>query len=537
MMRARACLTGLIGVSVLVAAAIPLLPVTPVAGPNSATHDAPRGHLPMPGGGSLTMARSKRDDIDAVRAAATVARACRPTVVGAVRDETGAPVAGVAIAMVGCADVAVSGADGSFEFCAASPGACRVVPADDQLSITSPLLDLCSSVHAPVLIVARSRRIVGRVTDLDDKPVAAAKVAVELDVSLLGVEAVAPARAMRVSTWTSKTDDDGWYTLPCAPCGSSANLVVEREGFVAHRASLAVSGPYRHVRMEPVRAGAMAGANGGSESLASHCLVGGLRDANDSPLAGWWAAVVADRPAGRSEQHGNRVCGRLATWPVQLAPDGGFSFTGLPKGSYVVEAWHPGNRAAVRTEAFVVPGADLRLVGHEIRLPQRLLGRVLDERGRPVVGAVVGLARPSAWAVPGRLAMHGETVVATDRVGRFEIECDDLAALELRIDEIDIVPQRVAVTAALAAAPIEVRVVTRRWLVGDGSHAELLGRRSVNIRAFDDGGSAIPIWVGDRWRAAIDCELFAGAAVGLPAPARSVAVVDGSREFGRLWLQ
>lgn len=523
----RGWLLGVAGASTLLAAAA-TLHSPELAAPTPVPYPAPSPAAPaMP----LASAAPRCDD--------TPERMPPASVAGTVVDETGAPVGGVGVAMLGNAAAVVSAADGSFSHQAVAPGRCRVSSADGWLAVESPLLDLCSPVDSPTLVVVRAAQLAGRVVDEHALPLAAARVAVELRVDL---STSRPAQSLRLTdAWSTTTDGDGWYTLRSAPVGPNATLAIELDGFAAARFTLGDGNVYRHVTLG--RAAPMLAADDGSgapQDAVGHRLEGGLADTHGQPLAGWWAAAVArdcaDETAG--------PWGRFAGPPVQVGRDGHVSFDGLPAGRYRVEAWHPRNTAVARSRVVAVPANGATLGACAVVLPERVRGRVVDADGRPVAMANVGLGRPSAWAVPGQLAMHRASIVTTDRDGGFELATSGLEALELRVDGAGIVPMRTTLDAERADRPIAIRAAARRWL-GHASGGSTVAvppetgpDRSLDasLVALDAGGRALPMWTnGPASRPA--CDAAAGGPFGFPAVAHCLVRRVGSREVERLQLR
>ncbi|HEX5054086.1 MAG TPA: carboxypeptidase-like regulatory domain-containing protein [Planctomycetota bacterium] len=507
---ARGAVLGLLGASVAAAAATAVLPVAaePVV-------VSPPVRFAVP-----------RDELVVACEAEVPGRELAPSVAGTVVDERGVPVAGMAVAMAGSDDTVVSAADGSFVFRTVEPGRCRVLPAAGWLALESPLLDLCGTAHAPTLVVVRAARCEGRVIDEQGLPLAEARVAVELRVDLC---AGGPARSARFTgAWSTTSDGDGWYKLPFAPSGANAMLVVAHDGFVATRAECSDAPVYRHVTLARAAPPDTDAAEGPADA-AGHRLEGWLCDAQQRPRAGWWAAPVAEHA---DVGNGGRW-GRFAGLPVRVAPDGHFACGDLPAGSYRIEAWQPDNAAVARSPVVTVPAPGERLCAPDAVLPARLCGRVVGGDGRPVAGARLGLGRPTGWAAPTPLAMHAASIVTTDRDGRFELATHGLAALELCVDGVSIVPLRTVLAVEDAARPVMIRAAARRWL-GDGDAIAVAG---ASLVALDAAGRALPMWHGGAPAPRDACDAAVGGPFGFPADARRLVCRVGSREVAQLDLR
>ncbi|MGE3171948.1 MAG: hypothetical protein AB7O97_04930 [Planctomycetota bacterium] len=163
----------------------------------------------------------------------------------------------------------------------------------------------------------------------------------------------------------------------------------------------------------------------------------------------------------------------------------------------------------------------------------RVAGRVLDRHGAPVAGAVVGLLRPSAWALEGEAAMHLASRVVADARGGFELDAGQLAASELGVAGAGVVPMRLPLPAA-GLDELVVRVERRSWLwfAGVIRGAELAG---AEVAALDERGRAAPVWSAPNALALSSSMLVA--ALGVDASARELIVRAGERELGRLRLR
>ena len=511
----RGWLTGLLAAGLGLATAVKLAPDPDVPPPS------------FPCGARIPSTPAPQPAAPMAMRADAVERTPAAHFAGMVVDETGAPVRGVLVTWTGCDAVVCSENDGSFEFPATVQGRCRALPQIGWLAVESALLALGQPERRPRLVVVRAMPVTGRVVDEHETPIAGAAVSVELRVD---PGAGSPARSVQLAeAWSTTSDTDGWYSLPLAPTGPQTTLIVTRDGFATTRVALSAAPSYQQVRLE--RAGDAIAVET-PDPVPEHTFGGWLDDERCLPRAGWWAGAVAvDTKAGPGGS-----LGRFAAPPVRLHPDGRFVFVGLPAGRYRIEAWTPDNLAVARTAAIDVPSPEVRMVASEPPLPERVRGRVVDGEGRPVPGVIVGVGRPTGWAVPGRLGMHASSAVPIDRDGHFELTLRGLATLEVRVDGAAVVPLGVALTDD--TEPISIRVDARRWLGDrDGAVRDLPVVPGTMLLALDGEGRPLPIWAGDAPAARSGFDPTAGGPFGFPADARTLVWRAGRRDLARLVLR
>ncbi|MFK7743252.1 MAG: hypothetical protein AB8H80_23250 [Planctomycetota bacterium] len=128
------------------------------------------------------------------------------------------------------------------------------------------------------------------------------------------------------------------------------------------------------------------------------------------------------------------------------------------------------------------------------RAPNLVTGRVVDNLGRPIAGARIGLVRPAAGSVAGLAATFPSSRVTTDRGGRFKIFANDRASSAIAVHGRHIVPQRLALPSPFPAGGIEIETARRRWLCAGSSPIE-------SLRARDTAGKLMPIWSEGNARA------------------------------------
>ncbi|MCK5940810.1 MAG: carboxypeptidase regulatory-like domain-containing protein [Planctomycetes bacterium] len=474
-----------------------------------------------------------------------IERELAPSVVGAVVGASGLPQAGVHVRMLGSDRTTRTQTDddGSFVFRTSWRGPCRAEPGDGWLAVRSPLLELCSAADAPVLLVARAARLQGRVCDADGAPVADARVAVELDVAFGDMAAAAKniERVQLLDEWSTTTDADGWYLLPVAPVGEGARLAVERPGFRDHREPLPPTRGYRMVTLRPVVEVAAAPDRVASPiARANGRFAIRLLDGAGRPHAGWWAEAVAV-----DDGHGLRAAATRA--PSLVAPDGRVEVAGRPGQRYRIEAWHPRNRAVLRSPVVRAQQDEAVVRVAAARPPAVVRGQVVDRAGAPVVGTMVGLARPTGWAVPGTLGMHVEPVATTGRDGTFALQVGDAAALELVVAGTWVVPTRVPIELASEPAVVEIEVERRLWLGADlnvarpmagvGSTGDTIASPSVSLGARDSDGNELPLWRAASPMPHVRFAFAGGEAIGVPASTRRLVLWRGRREVGGVRLR
>lgn len=457
-------------------------------------------------------------------------RVLAPSVCGTVLDAGGNPVAGIWVTMTDTEHVVASAPDGAFTFRTNSCGRCRLLPVPGWLAIESPLLDLCASEREPTLLVARSGRPQGRVCDPDGLPVANARVAVSLHATLPQSQLRKASSVTICGEWSCQTDADGWYYLPPSPIGDGSQLLIEHDGFTAERFELRAANGLLRVTLRPAVAdAALATDSNLHEQDLGAGMHGWLLDDAEQPRAGWWAVVVPDDAAGDTSAGFSQP-------PVPVDSDGSFAFRELGAGTYRIAAWQPQNRAVLRSQPIQAPASNVRLCVDNATLPERIRGRVRDVRGQPICAALVGLARPTGWAVPGHLAMHVQSIVTTDRDGYFELATNGLAALELIVAGDAVVPQRFTLTGHTGEQQLELRAARRQWLVHRAATASS-ATTAPTLTALDARDNVLPMWCDDSQLVHPSCVLSSANAFGFPANSHSLVLMHGDREVGRLHLR
>ncbi|MGH9384912.1 MAG: carboxypeptidase regulatory-like domain-containing protein, partial [Vicinamibacterales bacterium] len=388
---------------------------------------------------------------------------------GRVVDQAGHPLAGAIVAAIDpsvdrSVASAASDADGEFvldvpaqlppvEVHASAPGtvtaiAAQAVPASMEADIG-------------VIQLMPGRIVEGRVVDDRQRPVQGAEVFV---FTTEAAEPLAPGRAT--------TDAEGRFIVTNAPprarsmavrapgfaeavsIGTRANWILERGGTIEGRVVGEVGVPVGgatveaglsrtttddqgRFRLEAVAPGdVVVIARTGTGRAGALRLVArnGATLKVDVVLRASAAlsGIVTDQTTGRVvvgarlrvyQGSSFTLTGTTAGTIASTDRTGRFTLLGLLPGLYTVEAARLGYNRAVRPELRLTGGSNSTLA---VSLPPeaRIAGRVVDESGQPIPGAMVTVKHPSALEQLARLMRAGRTHVETaitDTTGRFVI--------------------------------------------------------------------------------------------------------------------
>ena len=329
---------------------------------------------------------------------------------GRVFDSEGRPAAGVEIEFIprgesptaGARRRATSGPDGTFE--TEPPGtAGRFVGTGPAVAtVLVAMHEPTASRQDPVVVVASSISLGGRVVDEGGAPVPGARVEVELPA---GFRARFPEvlDSCVEAAWTTDSNEEGGFELPRAPSVRDGTLVATREGFEASRVPLPTSsdGSIEIVLRRP--------------SPERAVVRGRVVDSRGSPVPDAWVSAGAE--AARTDPGG------AFTLDLRETPDSA-SLTALKEG------YSPAFYEAPRAPGTAVPSWPESVLLRLGAPPLSIGGRVRHADGRPVPNAQVWVEDPKPFgSVEGNLA-HLETLlrggpqawcVHADGEGRFRV--------------------------------------------------------------------------------------------------------------------
>ncbi len=547
-------------------------PIAPLAAAPSA--------LPM----RATMATDQRD--------ALPVRPCQRVV-----DALGIPVAGLAVRNTRTGVVVESDDKGQFLFDgdpiaganwndAVSGDA--IVPAPGWIQVRSPLLDLWLPATANTLVAVPIDTVPGLVIDADGMPVAEAQLTWELEIDLPERR---PLRGVRLHDWRTCTNSRGEFTLTHVPIGSSTRLCVQHPDFLPCVIEAPAPGQRLQLRLErppaqppifgrvldaqdqplanaritvglestrsdergefcvPVAfspAAALDISADGFEPFTTAALPrivgterkplelrlrrvaavsGHLVDAHGTPCAGW-SVVLAKSATGPSAE-------RFVGMPGRTLADGQFTLVGVDAESYRIEAWAPDSSGTVRSKLLLAPARNLLIDTTAMPLPERIVGVVRSSDGKPLPGVLVGLARPTAWAIRGHLALHTGARSISDARGHFEIVTGGVSALDLLVEGATCGVQRLVLDAARAAEPLD--------LVADGRRIEFPDVPAVlegaTLQAVDIADQAQPMAAVAALGLGVLPPQLAVGSYDVSSSTRAVIVRQQDRELGRLLLR
>ncbi len=280
----------------------------------------------------------------------------------------------------------------------------------------------------------------GRILDAEGRPVLDASVNVEFERHpSLSPEGGLPSPIQGV------TDREGRFTLTSLPVGWRFRLAVGALGF----ATLVRRGFLAH-----------GGVDLGDLLLTRGVtLAGRVRDAAGRPASG--VVVEARRPSGA--RTAPSMSGALMT--VRTDASGAFLLDGLPpQPSFVLAARRGAGSFAVITVDDLVAGEHRDAL--ELVLPpsRTLRGRVLDEEGSPISGAVI-LTAGAMGSVAGPWSKtYGRVEVRSDSEGRFVLGDLPRSRIDLRVRAPGHLQKLVVVSKTTAS--IEVRLETSPIVFG-----------------------------------------------------------------------
>ena len=212
------------------------------------------------------------------------------------------------------------------------------------------------------------------------------------------------------------------------------------------------------------------------------------------------------------------------TRTTRSGPDGRYQVRGLaPQRPYRVRADEPRYTAYVRDRVLLATGETVRL-DVPLTLAASLSGRVVDEGGRPVTGALVRIVPPAQGGMPGRLRVMrgaGRLVFRTSADGTFHVT--RLAAGEdqrLTVAHPDFEPKTIGGLSLAPGSAKAVNVVLRRGLTLAGRVRDEAGRPVSDAEIEVGGGSAL---------AALGARALGGAALAAARP-RATSGADGRFE-------
>ena len=225
-------------------------------------------------------------------------------------------------------------------------------------------------------------------------------------IQLLGQDpgdGVAPHEDPRPVRFTVATEEDGRFTLPDVPAGTSFVLLLDHV-------------PYRRIVMRGLAVHADQTTDVGTLTLgAPTTLHGEVVDAKGRPVAGAIVRVLRDQ-SRRSSFDARRALFELQNEEGHLAESraegtGQFAIRDLPPGRYVLRASAAGYATTFRRDVLVTVDENSSAVRVVMDAGAGLEGRVLDEAGRGIGGA-----RVIAVAIPG---------LNLTRLDRVEVRADE----------------------------------------------------------------------------------------------------------------
>ena len=313
---------------------------------------------------------------------------------GRVLDVDGAPLAGLAVSLLGAADARTSsGAGGWFELSTTAVET-RIEAVDERFVNVRQGVFNAHDPSLPIVVVAPAMQLAGLVTDQDQWELAGATLRLEFPQEL-EVRIDADLESSRKVGWSTDTDHAGRYLFERLPAVDGALLTVVLDGYEAVRepAPTSTALDHRIVLSRPsaptdgTLAGRVVDPEGASVPRARVAL--GL------------ASVLAD------DQGEFRIdLGRAVTAETLRAVQTGYLPATLPR-PFEPAPDKQGPEAHGWPE-FI-----------EIRLPGRALslsGRVLDSDGEPVEGARVWISDPTPFAVIGMMPVSAESLSTGARV-------------------------------------------------------------------------------------------------------------------------
>jgi hypothetical protein len=271
------------------------------------------------------------------------------SIVGTVTGPDARPLAGVAVqAYAGGRQAIVESSDaqGGFELGGLAPGEYEVVALASGLApgvASNVLLDRRSEARVE-LRLRPGTRVVGRLIDVRDRPVAGRVMVGELDGD--------PAPLALADRLSSEAGADGRFAIDAVPLGEHA-IAVNAPGQAPQRVDFAARATDRQVDLGDVRL---------EVGLA---IRGRTRTASGQPVAD---ATITGQPLRRGEMR-----------QARSEADGSFVLAGLEQAPHRVVAQAPGFGTAEKTTEPGIEPLDLVL-----EPAGTISGRVVDERSRPV---------------------------------------------------------------------------------------------------------------------------------------------------------
>ena len=430
-------------------------------------------------------------------ASPTLVVAPRIAVAGRVLDEDGAPLVGAAVRLWidphlpvaqrlpldfsgPILDLAWTDEHGAFSFAslaALQESAFTVFHSGHGRRIFAVPLESRSDLELVLARASDGPRLRGRVRDETGRPAAGALVALH------------PAR--------TQTDAEGCFELLLDERPRARNLVAVLAGQAASV-----------VELEPAAPGAEWPEWIEVELSREERFLEGLAlDASGRPVPGARVWLADPTPAGaalpveRGAEAWRAATGREGWWWVESDARGAFRIPGVFAREYRVRAADP--RTLAQGEVVARPGVPCELVLGEETTARALAGRVLDERGRPVVGARVALAR-TFWRVesgsePVELGLELAPTL-TDAEGRFALPPCAPAGTRVEVRADGTLPVARALAELDLARGLEL-VVSRRAHLRVELDGDLDGdlARADSIALLDADGAPRPLVLLREW--------------------------------------
>jgi protocatechuate 3,4-dioxygenase beta subunit len=328
---------------------------------------------------------------------------------GRVRDEQGAPVAGVTVeseerrfnmaANFGNSQRSTtSAADGSFELPGLRAGKTHLsATLEGYVPGQSGELDLAAggTIDGVEIELSRGNQLKGRVTWPDATPARGATVSARgaAEPAARGPRRMRPRRPAWDQTRSTTADDDGAFTLSGLGDGPFDVQAGLRKSGSAPDPLLANDESHAsHTKKEPLWTATLLDVAAGSDGLVfvlgePKGLKGRVVDDADAPVQEF--AVTASPSFGDDAP----IVDRSAQSHPFEEPSGAFLLEGLQDGRYSVSVAAEGYVQTGEKPTVVIPHMDADFLVRVVRTGSAS-GRVVDPTGRPVSGASVGAGTP-----------------------------------------------------------------------------------------------------------------------------------------------
>ncbi len=204
---------------------------------------------------------------------------------------------------------------------------------------------------------------------------------------------------------------------------NGAFAIALREWIDEESALLAVKKGYLAAR-DTTFGGRVAESREGHEKLvlvlggAPLSIAGTVTDAAGNPQPGW--AVALQDPTPKWELSLEEANAGVRQ-PVETDAAGRFALGGLFEREYRLRAWDPATHLVVISEPIPAGATDVRIVLPQDPFHSRVAGRVVDDRGLPIAGATITLARYGVMVNREGSYVRSEPT-ETDSDGRFSLE-------------------------------------------------------------------------------------------------------------------